>query len=189
MFKHMDDDESGRIQYTELVNGLRSVLRLSKAEMPESRLRSLWVHLDYDASGFLTTGEFGRFMRRGEAEGELARLAAAKQRAQRLNAVQALPNLRVRQGRAEEREDFASPLRKMENAQLRLNAELELVAPAGDAEVVRLAMMLNVQLMSNAATRALGWFKFFNVRPLHLPRHHRSHSCRRRCHRAIQLGA
>ena len=28
------------------------------------------------------TGEFGRFMRRGEAEGELARLAAAKQRAQ-----------------------------------------------------------------------------------------------------------
>mgnify|MGYP005715710889 FL=1 len=114
MFKHMDDDESGRISYTELVNGLRSVLRLSKAEMPESRLRSLWVHLDYDASGFLTTGEFGRFMRRGEAEGELARLAAAKQRAQRLNDVQALPNLRLRQGRAEEREDFASPLRKME---------------------------------------------------------------------------
>ena len=24
--------------------------------MAESRLRSLWVHLDYDGSGFLTTG-------------------------------------------------------------------------------------------------------------------------------------
>ena len=57
MFKHMDDDESGRISYTELVGGLRSVLRLSKAEMPEARLRSLWVHLDFDASGFLTAGD------------------------------------------------------------------------------------------------------------------------------------
>tara|TARA_B100000795_G_scaffold208177_1_gene161660 strand:+ start:74 stop:256 length:183 start_codon:yes stop_codon:yes gene_type:complete len=56
MFKYMDDDESGRISYTELVAGLRSVLHLTKADMPEGRLRSLWMHLDYDASGFLTTG-------------------------------------------------------------------------------------------------------------------------------------
>ena len=68
------------------------------------------------------TGEFGRFMRRGEAEGELARLAAAKQRAQRLSDVQSLPTVRVRQGRGEERDEFASPLRKMEAARLKLNA-------------------------------------------------------------------
>ena len=68
------------------------------------------------------TGEFGRFMRRGEAEGELARLAAAKQRAQRLSDVQSLPTVRVRQGRVEERDEFASPLRKMEAARLKLNA-------------------------------------------------------------------
>ena len=118
-----------------------------------------------DAAASLSTGEFGRFMRRGEAEGELARIAAAKHRAQRLNDVQALPGVRTRQGRVEERMVHASPLRKMEDARLKLEAELELVAPAGDDEVVRLAMMLNVQMASNAATRALGWVKFFNVRP------------------------
>ena len=35
MFKHMDDDQSGRIAYSEFVNGLRSVLHLTKAEMPQ----------------------------------------------------------------------------------------------------------------------------------------------------------
>ena len=35
MFKHMDDDQSGRIAYSEFVNGLRSVLHLTKAGMPQ----------------------------------------------------------------------------------------------------------------------------------------------------------
>ena len=35
MFKHMDDDQSGRIAYPEFVNGLRSVLHLTKVEMPQ----------------------------------------------------------------------------------------------------------------------------------------------------------
>ena len=48
-------------------------------------------------------------------------------------------------------------------------------------------MMLNVQMASNAATRALGWFKFFNVRPLHPP--HRRRRRRRRRRRATQFHA
>ena len=36
--------------------------------------------------------------------------------------VQTLPAVRVRQGRLEERDEFASPLRKMEIARLKLNA-------------------------------------------------------------------
>ena len=39
MFKHMDEDESGRISYTEFAVGLRSVLRLAKVDMPDSRLQ------------------------------------------------------------------------------------------------------------------------------------------------------
>ena len=59
----------------------------------------------------------------------------------------------------------ASPLRKTEHAQLKLSAELAAVAPADEAEVERLAMLFNAQMASHAATRSLGWFKFFNVRP------------------------
>ena len=78
MFKHMDDDGSGRISFDELRRGVREQLHLSKAECPEARLRSLWKALDDDASGWISTGEFGRFMRRGEAEGQAARVMAAR---------------------------------------------------------------------------------------------------------------
>ena len=40
--------------------------------MAEARLRSLWKALDDDASGWISAGEFGRFMRKGEAATFLA---------------------------------------------------------------------------------------------------------------------
>ena len=78
MFKQMDDDGSGRISYDELRRGVREQLHLSKTEMAEARLRSLWKALDDDASGWISAGEFGRFMRKGEAEGQAARVKAAR---------------------------------------------------------------------------------------------------------------
>ena len=44
---------------------MRHVLRLPADALPEAHLRSLWRALDADGSGYLTTGEFGKFMRLG----------------------------------------------------------------------------------------------------------------------------
>ena len=44
---------------------MRHVLRLPADAMPEAHLRSLWRALDADGSGYVTTGEFGKFMRLG----------------------------------------------------------------------------------------------------------------------------
>ena len=65
---------SGMIAYGELRQGLRQQLRLGKAELPESRLRSLWKALDADASGWISCGEFGKFMRSGEGKGQKAKV-------------------------------------------------------------------------------------------------------------------
>lgn len=144
---------------------------------------------DDDSSGFLSAGEFGRFMRKGEgtrlaartarhwqarlahpaahlfcrrcgtALAELHRAQHALQRLQRVREAHDPP------GKEEQRVAIASPLRKTEHAQLKLSAELAAVAPADEAEVKRLAMLFNAQMASHAATRSLGWFKFFNVLP------------------------
>ena len=66
MFKHMDDDGSGRITYYELVDMVRNELRIHSDELPDSNLKSVWAALDNDGSGFITAGEFGNFMRKGE---------------------------------------------------------------------------------------------------------------------------
>ena len=46
---------------------VRSQLGLRPAQLPESKLRSLWRALDDDGSGFITAKEFGSFMRVGTA--------------------------------------------------------------------------------------------------------------------------
>ena len=66
MFKHMDDDGSGRITYTELVDMVRNELRILSDELTDKDFRSVWAALDDDGSGFITAGEFGAFMRKGE---------------------------------------------------------------------------------------------------------------------------
>ena len=69
LFRHMDDDDSGRITYAELAGLVREELKLSPRELPEVSLKAVWAALDRDGSGFLNAGEFGAFMRRGEREG------------------------------------------------------------------------------------------------------------------------
>ena len=67
LFKHMDEHGSGRIALTELVEMVRTELRLKPREVPDAKLKSLWAALDEDASGFIVAGEFGRFIKKGEA--------------------------------------------------------------------------------------------------------------------------
>ena len=68
LFRHIDDDGSGRVSYAELVDLLRNELNVSKKELPPDAFKRLWRTMDEDASGFITAGEFGHFMRKGEPE-------------------------------------------------------------------------------------------------------------------------
>ena len=63
LFRQVDADGSGLISYAEFVDMVHDVLRL---HLPEPRLKALWLALDTDCSGYLTSGEFGAFMRLGD---------------------------------------------------------------------------------------------------------------------------
>ena len=196
MFKQMDDDASGRISYDELRRGVREQLHLPKAEMPEARLRSLWKALDDDASGWISAGEFGRFMRKGEAEGQAARIRAARANVDRRRQLaqeeqkQAMDAL-VSPGRRARPAEPVSAFRRRSPPDpfpTRIPAprspscpaiprtvatprrpqvgrdvtdRLASVETASEAEVLQLSQLFNATLHAHAATRQLGWFKFF----------------------------
>ena len=63
LFKVVDADGSGLISYAEFLDMCRDILKLSEHMAPEPRLKALWLALDEDCSGYLTSGEFGSFMR------------------------------------------------------------------------------------------------------------------------------
>ena len=51
--KHMDVDGSGQISFRELARMVRLDLQLSKSEMTQKDLLSLWRALDEDSSGYI----------------------------------------------------------------------------------------------------------------------------------------
>ena len=57
LFKYIDTDGSGLIAYDEFAAMIRDVLRLSTRALPEPRLKALWLALDTDCSGHLSSGE------------------------------------------------------------------------------------------------------------------------------------
>ena len=65
MFQKMDEDGSGRIQFPEVEDMVRQILRLPKAAVSEADLAAVWLALDDDKSGFITAKEFGPFMKLG----------------------------------------------------------------------------------------------------------------------------
>merc|ERR1712232_88482 len=65
LFIHMDDDLSGKITFHELEDMIRNELRVSKDKLTNEQLKALWLALDEDKSGLITSGEFGHFMRKG----------------------------------------------------------------------------------------------------------------------------
>ena len=67
LFRHMDDDGSGKVTFAEFEDLVRHELQLPPRELPEARLKAVWVALDDDGSGYISAGEFGAFMRKGEA--------------------------------------------------------------------------------------------------------------------------
>ena len=65
LFRLVDADGSGRITFDELCNLTRSEFSLLPADISDEALKSIWLALDLDDSGYVTAGEFGQFMRRG----------------------------------------------------------------------------------------------------------------------------
>jgi len=65
LFKVMDVDGSGLVDFEEFERMVRKQLRLGKGVIPQERLLGLWRTLDTDQSGLVCQGEFGRFMRFG----------------------------------------------------------------------------------------------------------------------------
>jgi len=65
LFNHMDDDGSGKIDYHELADMLRNELKVTPLVLSDEAMMSIWVALDEDKSGLITSGEFGHFMQLG----------------------------------------------------------------------------------------------------------------------------
>ena len=63
LFRKVDSDGSGLISYDEFVEMVRTDLNLSARSLPEMHIRMAWLALDTDGSGYLSSGEFGAFMR------------------------------------------------------------------------------------------------------------------------------
>ena len=63
LFMHMDTQRTGMIKYAELLHLIRHEMRIPKAQCPAALLQSVWKHIDGSASGNITAGEFGTFMR------------------------------------------------------------------------------------------------------------------------------
>ena len=51
LFRYMDTDGSGKIGWSEFCAMVRGELALGAAELPERRLKAVWLHLDADSSG------------------------------------------------------------------------------------------------------------------------------------------
>ena len=66
LFRKIDADGSGQISYAEWEHTVRHELGLSAADFSEDGLQRVWLSLDADCSGLITSGEFGAFMRMGE---------------------------------------------------------------------------------------------------------------------------
>ena len=83
LYAHMDKDRSGLISYNEMLDMVREQLGLTPTEMPDAKVQAGWKAIDTNESGFITCGEFGKFMRRAEAPHNAKvrrRLDAAKAR-------------------------------------------------------------------------------------------------------------
>jgi Ca2+-binding EF-hand superfamily protein len=65
-YRRVDSDQSGRIDFKEFRHMLRVELQLSPKVMDDHRLKTAWVALDVDSSGYISAGEFGSFMNRGD---------------------------------------------------------------------------------------------------------------------------
>ena len=81
LFKFVDTDKSGQIDFGELRRMVRRGLDIDREEVKDDELKALWVALDTDGSGLISAGEFGQFMNR--AAPKMTTLAERRARLQK----------------------------------------------------------------------------------------------------------
>lgn len=138
LFIHMDSDKTGMIQYEELLQLIRNDMRVPPKQCPTELIQSVWKNIDSNASGNISAGEFGAFMR-------LAPYKPAETWKQRLH-----------------KEKVAE--KKAVDAELtrQLKGGMTDVAPASLEEVTKLSELMNRKLplvFPNPLARQ--WFRLF----------------------------
>ena len=76
LYRYIDRDGNGRLEYHELLYVIRTVLRLEPSECSDAQVQSFWLAVDADANGCVSAGEFGKMMRLGQQR-QAANAAAA----------------------------------------------------------------------------------------------------------------
>ena len=137
LFKSVDRDGSGQISFDEFVLMLRQDLRLANLGFNRDTIKATWATIDEDSSGFISCGEFGRFMRRGTHVLPHDELTWREK-----------IELKAKEAKRKNKEDkdrlFHLPSRH----------EFEAVSPATDGEVKSFSGQLNARLeMRNHAAR------------------------------------
>jgi len=75
LYRFIDKDRNGFIEYHELVSCIREKLLMDSAAVPDEAIQAFWLAVDANKSGTICQEEFGRMMRL--AEKRKAKLAAA----------------------------------------------------------------------------------------------------------------
>ena len=73
LFKVIDNDSSGLLEYSELEQAIRGTLHFTEDELSVAKFKALWITLDEDDSGMVETAEFQRFMERREPADKIAK--------------------------------------------------------------------------------------------------------------------
>ena len=136
LFQHMDDDGSGKMTFLELEDMVRNELKVTSKDLDDRVLKQVWKVLDADGSGYIDAGEFGRFMRPGEAA--VGETWKTKLHAQRHMEAQAQLAVRHKEKRA-----------------------MEGVAPASEKDVNALSVVLNRRLSTVFPGGSGSWFKLY----------------------------
>ncbi|KAL3910068.1 MAG: hypothetical protein SGPRY_009197 [Prymnesium sp.] len=88
MFKLADGAGTGRISYDEFVLMVRRKLKVAPSMYSAEKMREVWCSFDEGHSGFITIGEFGKFMQKGRKGRDQLSGSSVSQSAHRLNAIQ-----------------------------------------------------------------------------------------------------
>jgi len=128
MFKNLDSDGNGQISFEEFVHfirrpesGLLPGLGLGPKVLPDAILFAVWRVMDLDASGMVTPGEFGKFMRLG---------ALPVQPQERLLWMHRAREERRQKVQAEEQEHVEEAVRMVSENTRRMKAEAERIQRA-----------------------------------------------------------
>ena len=130
LFKRMDTDDSGQVKFEEFETMVREGLCLDVKELPLEMLWALWRVIDGDNNGFISVGEFGRFMRSAV---DLSQTKAHRQK--RLN----------KESKEKTREDQAfAELKRAETYARQKASSADAKAMNMEAEAARLEALLEV---------------------------------------------